>query len=62
MASSSDWGHSEATSLAMGGSKVFKNQSRKEDHVIQLDLAQAMSSSPLMDVVGDVGRCILTAR
>ena len=29
MASSSVWGRSNATSLAMGGSNVFKNQSRK---------------------------------
>ena len=29
MASSSDWGHLNAKSFAIGGSKVFRNQSRK---------------------------------
>ena len=34
----------------------------QEDPVINLDLAQAATSPPLMDVVGDVGRSVLAAR
>ena len=33
-----------------------------EDLIIKLDHTQAMTSPPLMDVVGDVGRSVLEAR
>ena len=34
----------------------------QEDPVIKLDLAQAATLPPLMDVVGDVGRSVLVER
>ena len=34
----------------------------QEDLVIKLDLTQTTASSPLMDVVGYMGRCILAVR
>ena len=47
--------------LGYGWKQCFQEQV-KEDVVIKLDLAQATTTPPLMDVVSDVGCSVLVER
>ena len=60
MDSSSDWGHSNATSFAIGGSKNFK-EPIQEDPIIKLDFSQTTTLPPLMDVVNYMCHSALAA-